>query len=386
MIALAGQLLVGCTTGAIPHARDKKKGDASMTTYRVAVIGCSRMGGFIDDEVADRAPWMLPYSHAAGYTAVERTELVACADVRPEAVERFAERYGIPPSGRYTDYRQLILEQKPDIVSIATQPEQRAEIAIFACENGVKALYCEKALCASLAEADAIVDAVERHGVVLNMGTNRRWDEGYDAMKAVIDSGELGQLKSFVIYNNGTLFNTSSHTLDLALRIAGDPSPVWAQAHLPGIDESFPDDIVPVDPTAEGMIQLDNGVRIYMMLTPRHSEYEAICERGSITAFSNGTGWQMRRRVGDRLEIVPYDPGERTKSSTQHLIEDLVQALDTGNPPRGGVRIARTNMEMLIGCIESHRQGGARVALPLEGSTLRFDRYAQKGSAKSSAS
>lgn len=351
-----------------------------MKTYRVALIGCSRMGGFIDDEVADRFPWMLPYSHAAGYMAVGRTELVACADVRPEAVTRFGERYNIPASGQYTDYRQLIKEQRPDIVSIATQPEQRAEIAVFACENGVKALYCEKALCASLAEADQIVEAVERNGVVLNMGTNRRWDVGYDALKERIDSGELGTLKSFIIYNNGTLFNTGSHTLDLAMRIAGDAAPLWVQANLPGLDESLPDDIVPIDPQAEGIIKLDNGVTVYMLLSPRQGEYEAICERGTISALANGTGWQMRRSEqpkGGPFEVQPYPAIERV-SSTKRLIEDIVHSLDTGEPPRGGAHVARTNMQMIIGSIESHRRGGARVELPLTGNSLRFDRSAAK--------
>ena len=46
-----------------------------MKTYRAAVIGCSRMGGFIDNEVAKSGTIVLPYSHAAGYVACVRTEL-----------------------------------------------------------------------------------------------------------------------------------------------------------------------------------------------------------------------------------------------------------------------------------------------------------------------
>ena len=37
-----------------------------MKTYRAALIGCSRMGAFIDNEVSAD---MYPYSHAAGYEA-----------------------------------------------------------------------------------------------------------------------------------------------------------------------------------------------------------------------------------------------------------------------------------------------------------------------------
>ncbi len=48
----------------------------------------------------------------------------------------------------------MIVNEKPDIVSIATQPYERAEIAPFAIENGVKVIYGEKPLCASVTEAE----------------------------------------------------------------------------------------------------------------------------------------------------------------------------------------------------------------------------------------
>jgi hypothetical protein len=47
------------------------------------------MGAFIDNEVPDYEAIKLPYSHAAGFFAEERTDLVACADLRPEVMEHF---------------------------------------------------------------------------------------------------------------------------------------------------------------------------------------------------------------------------------------------------------------------------------------------------------
>ena len=139
--------------------------------YRAALVGCSRMGAFIDNEVVGTPHHVPPYSHAAGYEACDRTDLVAGTDLRPDVLEVFGQRYGVGKDHLYTDYKELIAKEQPDILSVATQPEQRAEIAIYAAEHGVKALYCEKALCASLPEADAMVEAVERNGVALNMGT-----------------------------------------------------------------------------------------------------------------------------------------------------------------------------------------------------------------------
>ena len=72
---------------------------------------------------------------------------------------------------RGTDYQQMIRQEKPDIVCIATRPATRAEITIFAAENGVKGIYAEKPLCCSMEEADAMVEAVQKHQVKFNYGT-----------------------------------------------------------------------------------------------------------------------------------------------------------------------------------------------------------------------
>jgi predicted dehydrogenase len=353
-----------------------------MKTYRAAVIGCSRMGGFIDNEVRADASVILPYSHAAGYTACSRTELVACADSRPDrsVMEAFGRQYNIPPERQYTDYRAMIEHERPDIVSVATQPEPRAEIVIFAAEHGVKAVYAEKAMSASLAESDAMVDAIERHSVVFNLGTNRRWDPGWDQVKAVIDSGELGALTSIVLYQTGTLFNTASHYFDLAMRLNDDRPVAWVQASLHNADHLIQDNVLLEDPAGHGIVQFDNGVTLYALHTTRGHEHEAICEHGTITAQNNGRGFILRklgpldpegRRRG--LLEVPF-PSFKPASSTLRLIEDLVHALNTGEPPRGGPRVGRANMELIFAFIESHRRGGQRVNLPLTASALRLQR------------
>ena len=144
-----------------------------MDKYKAALVGCSRMGAFIDNEVPKEKG---AYSHAAGYEACERTEMIACSDLREDVMEQVGVRYGVAKAGQYIDYKEMIDRENPDIVSVATQPEHRAEIVIYAAKNGVRAIYAEKALAASMEDAEAMREAVERNGVFLNMGTNRRWD------------------------------------------------------------------------------------------------------------------------------------------------------------------------------------------------------------------
>ena len=346
-----------------------------MKTYRAALIGCSRMGAFIDNEVnRDFA-----YSHAAGYEACDRTELIACSDLREDVMAVAGQRYDVPKAHQYTDYKDLIDTEKPDIVSVATQPEHRAEIVIYAAQKGVKAIYAEKAMAASMADADAMVEACEANGVFFNMGTNRRWDRGYDAMIEVINGGRIGKLKSVILHQTGSLFNTASHCLDLMMRLNGDQPARSVQAQLTGGADAIEENVLKADPVGHGTIEFANGVTGYALNSGRGLEAEAVGDAGVVTAFQNGGDWQVREVVdkddrGRNVLGIGEFPVAPLSSSTVHLIEDLVHALDTGEPTRCGVRLAHANQELIFAFVESHQRGGARVDLPLKDSVYRLAR------------
>lgn len=339
-----------------------------MQTYRAALVGCGRMGAFIDNEVP-KSP-TLPYSHAAGYEACNRTQLIAGSDMRREVLEQFSARYGVGIDHTYTDFREMIVTEKPDIVSIATQPYERAEIALFAIENGVKAIYGEKPLCASVAEAQQLVEAVEKNGVAYNMGTNRRWHPGFQKMRQIIASGEYGELRELSTAMRSSLFNTHSHWVDTLMVLNGDAAPAWVQSYFPNGDADIEGDRVINDPYGELTIGFENGVTAHLISTPGGVVHTAQLDDAVITVTDGDSHFEIWRRGGDepRRIAIDYTP----TSSTVRLIQDLVHSLDTGEPTRGGVRVAEMNTQILFGSIESHRQGGARVPLPLVDSPLYF--------------
>lgn len=344
-----------------------------MTTYRAALIGCGRIGAFIDNEVAD--PY--PYSHAAAYEACERATLVAMADQRADVMARAGERYGVPAAHRYTDYREMIAAERPDIVSVATQPEHRAEIVIHAAEHGARAIYAEKAMAASLAEADAMVEAVERNGVAFNMGSNRRWHPGFRVLRSLIADGRYGALRSLTVHCGHGIFNMGSHAIDLVLMLNGDAPVSWVQFHLSEGADRIEGTVLHADPGGGGRLQFADGVPAFLLDSGRPFEAEVVCERGIVTTV--GSDWQVREEGGADLRGRPvlrpgrfpaFEPG----SPAVHLIMDLVQSLDTGAPTRGGVRIAQRNTELIFACLQSHLRDGARTPLPLAGSELRLQR------------
>ena len=348
-----------------------------MKTYRAAVIGCSRMGAFIDNEVVGAPGHVPPYSHTASFYACDRTDLIACSDLRPEVMEEVGRQFDIPPQGQYTDYKELIDREQPDIVSVATQPEHRAEIVIYAAEHGAKAVYADKALCASMAEADAILEACERNGVFLNLGAQRRWHPAFTRVREVIDSGRLGALRT-VIFGGSSLFNGASHHYDNLLFLNGDRRALWVQMTLAEGDWAIEGDRLTEDPIGYGVIQFENEVTAHAVYPTRETEWEARCERGTVWS-GPGTVHRLREEGppgyrGQPTMVAGRFPSYKPYSSNLRLVEDLVHSIDTGEPPIGGVQSAHASTELIFATIESHIRGGARVELPLKGSTVKLRR------------
>ena len=343
------------------------------------------MGAFIDNEVVDVPGHVPPYGHTAVFKECARTDLIACSHRRTEVLAEVGRQFDIPPERQYTDYRKLIDVERPDIVSIATQPEGRAEIVVYAAEHGVKAIFAEKAMAASMAEADAIVAACEKNEVVFNLGTQRRWHPGFAKMREVIDSGRLGAVKS-IVFNGSGLFNGSSHYYDNLLFLNGDRRAVWIQGHLTEGNWSIEGDRLNQDPTGGAIIQFENDVTAHAVLPRREVEWEVNCEKGRLMAWPWGVYRMYEQGPPVYLHIRPTVevdfPQFAQASSSLLLVEDLVHALDTGEPPIGGVRAAHAGTELIFATIESHLRGGARVELPLKGSTIRLERDLPPGRPK----
>jgi len=333
------------------------------------------MGGFIDNQSGQSRP----YSFAAAFEACDRTELVAGAELRTGILKEWGRQYGIPGKRLYADYRELIEKERPDIVAVGTQPEERAEIMVYAAEHGAKAIYAEKSLTASVAEAEVVVEAVERNKVVFSMGTGRRWDPGFIKMKERVDSGDLGALELMVMCYRGGWIDHGCHVLDLCLLFNNDSPIDWVQASMTNADVALRGDTLVKDPDGHGMIQFANGVTAHILYTSHANEHQLFLSDGYLGVYNTREDWQMRRMVqqgpgGGRKLVAEKFPEFEHASTTLRIIEDLVHALDTGKPTRGGVRVAKAGMDITMGFVESHRRNGARVHLPLKDSKLKLAR------------
>jgi len=93
----------------------------------------------------------------------------------------------------YRDFRDVLARADVDAVVIATPEYWHAAIAVAACQAG-KDMYCEKALCISVAEGRAICRAVGRHQSVFQLGTQQRSDSRFRLACELVRNGRIGRL------------------------------------------------------------------------------------------------------------------------------------------------------------------------------------------------
>jgi predicted dehydrogenase len=120
---------------------------------------------------------------------VPNAQLVAVADRKPGLAESFAREYGVPKS--YESHQDLLRDNAVDAVAVVTPTSTHGEVVIDAARAG-KAVFCEKPISNSLAEAGKVMQAVESSRGFLQMGFQRRFDVGYAAAKQKIEAGVIG--------------------------------------------------------------------------------------------------------------------------------------------------------------------------------------------------
>lgn len=140
----------------------------------VGLVGAGRMGSFHAETLARRLPG---------------TRLAAVADPAPGAARQLADRLGC--SQALTDPGLLLADPAIDAVVIATPARTHADLAEAAARAG-KAVYCEKPMALTLADADRVIAAARQAGVPLQVGFNRRYDAGFRAAHDKITAGAIG--------------------------------------------------------------------------------------------------------------------------------------------------------------------------------------------------
>jgi len=340
--------------------------------YRAAVIACGGISG----------------AHAGGYLSNPRIQLIACADINPEALERFGNRFKVPQEKRYLNYEEMMERERPDIVSICSLHHLHAPMTITVAAYKPKAILCEKPIALSLGEADDMIDACKSSGTLLVIGHQRRFCPQYIAAYNAIKSGEIGDLVSIETHGHPgcSLLVDGTHTVDL-IRWFAQESPVeWVIGQIDFRERrsawgSY------VENAAFTIYRFQNGIRAFMTLGHLLSSKDKISREplwpdvppGSYHLFRlhgtkgeiqidgdapiEGRPWVRLIKNGEVKEI-PLGANS-DKSPHGLLTQAILDTLEKGIPHTLDASSARSTLEVLMAVYESSRNRSI-IELPLK--------------------
>ena len=137
-------------------------------------------------------------------------EIVGVSDESPDRMQNAIEQFEIPAERVFTDYRACLEETKPDIVLLCPPTAEHGEWTKKIAEYGLHVLM-EKPFAASLAEADAMVAAMQPTGKLLAINWPLAWVASHRTAKRLIDDQTIGEVVEVHYYdgNRGPCWHTA---------------------------------------------------------------------------------------------------------------------------------------------------------------------------------
>ena len=170
------------------------------------------------------------------FKADPRVSLVAAADTRAEARQRFAEDFS---ANAYASVEELCADPAVEVIYVATPHQWHARHAILAARHR-KHLLVEKPMALTLQECTAIIDAARSAGVHLVVGHSHSFDAPVRHLRNLIESGRYGDVRMINAINytdylyrprrpeeldttlgGGAIFNQAAHQIDIVRLLGG---------------------------------------------------------------------------------------------------------------------------------------------------------------------
>lgn len=322
--------------------------------------------------------------------------IAGVCDLLPERMEALLQKHDLQGDAairRYTDYRRMLAELRPQLVAIATESGNHAEIALACIDAGCHVII-EKPIALSLADADAIIRRGEEKGVRVCACHQNRFNQSIRHIRAAVEQERFGRLSHGCVHvrwnrnqayytqapwrgtwaqDGGALMNQSIHGIDLLRWMMGDEiEEVFAytanQQH-PYIEcEDIGLAVVKFQSGALGTIEGTTNV------FPKNLEETLYLFGENGTVKAGGTSlntidcWQFADR---RAEDEALSQGLKEETSNVYgnghilLYRDVVEAVQSGRPPYVDAAAGKRALELVLAIYQSATTGRP-VPLPLQ--------------------
>jgi len=226
--------------------------------------------------------------HVSGYQHSGKAEVVAAADINPEALSRFCDKFGV--ERRFADYRGLLALEDVDAVSVCLPVFLHGPVSVEALRAG-KHVLCEKPMACNVAEAEQMVATARETGLKLQIHYRYRFTKNAREARRIIERGDLGKVyfarvighrfrgravldsqglgRWFIdpkLAGGGALFDLGGYSLDLVFWLLGFPKlrSVCASTYQEIDKDRARAEGFNVDELGIGMIRLEDGGTVWL--------------------------------------------------------------------------------------------------------------------------
>ena len=134
-----------------------------------------------------------------------RLNFVAMCDIIPNTMKEKAKKFNLESTRQYTDYKEMIHAEKPELVAIATESGNHARIALDCIKAGCNVII-EKPIALSIKDADEVIMAGKEKGVVVCANHQNRFNKSIQYIRKAMEEGRFGKLShgaAHVRWNRG---------------------------------------------------------------------------------------------------------------------------------------------------------------------------------------
>ncbi len=321
-------------------------------------------------------------------------EIVAICDKDASCMEDKALKFRLEDRvKRYSDYKEMLLTERPELVAVCTESGKHAEVALSCIEQGCNCII-EKPVALSISDADAIISAARRHHVKVSACHQNRFNKSVQAIREALERNRFGKLFYGTAHvrwcrdreyydraawrgtweqDGGALMNQCIHNIDLLRWMMGSEI-----TEVTGVTDRLNHNYIEAEDLGFALIKFKNGsygiVEGTTNIYPSNLE-ETLCifgEKGTVKAGGQSVNIIEEWRFADLLDN-PDEVKARFHENPPNiygyghtpLYSDMIEAIECDRQPYITAEEGKKALELVLAIYKSASEGHS-IKLPLD--------------------
>lgn len=320
-------------------------------------------------------------------------EFVGLCDIDKKMLQDKMFKFDLSEVHQYTDYHEMLENEKPELVAIATESGKHAAIAIDCIDAGCN-LIIEKPIALSISDADAIINAAKGKGVKVCASHQNRFNKSIQKIREALEKNRFGRMfygtahirwcrdwgyyagakwRGTWVQDGGALMNQCIHNIDLLRWMMGDEVD-----EVVGMTDRLNHPYIEAEDLGIALVKFKNGsygvIEGTTDVFPVNLEETLYLfgEKGTVKAGGQSVNcieeWRFSDHLDDPLAVIAEfaeNPPNVYGFGHIALYEDMIDAIENDREPYVNAEAGKKALEIVLAIYKSAAEGRP-IRLPLD--------------------